>query len=608
MNARRKIWSCGFIEDRLDALIGGLIFVSALCVFLLSPVRQVTDSRYSMLVSQSLLEHGSFALDHYNIPRLPPIPIEHYVANGWMFQLERVNGHIYYFLPHGSSVLSVPYVAVMNAFGISAVNPDGTPSYEGETKIAISLAALLMAALASLFFFTARLVLPRSWSVLIALGGALGTQVWSTASRGMWSDTWGLLLLGIAVWLLLAQEASQRRLNPIILGSLMAWLYFVRPTNSVPIMAVTVYLFVYYRGLFIPYAATGALWLMGFIAYSWHNFGKLLPTYYGANRLEFRYFGVGLAGNLISPSRGLLIYVPIVLFVAYLLVRYRKHLAWLRLVGLSLSIIAGHLIAIAGFGHWWGGHSYGARFTTSLVPWFILLAILGIQAMLRWRTEHRAQASLLNWHAPLAAGAALLLLSVWINARGAISIETWKWNLWVEHSGLYRTRLWDWRYPQFLAGMLLPPPPENFPLIEAEQRINFPTPEAGKYLWYGWSNPEPPFRWTDAEQATVIFALKDASDIQLQMKLGPFLVPGKLYEQRVDVSLNEHLIGTMTLREEGTYVYSITLPQNALRQQNVLRFTIPTAASPESLNAGKDARTLGIKVEWMMFRPQPTDQ
>jgi len=57
-----------------EKIISVAILAVMFLVFWLSPVRQVTDSSYSMLLSQSLLEHGTFALDQYALPRLEPSP------------------------------------------------------------------------------------------------------------------------------------------------------------------------------------------------------------------------------------------------------------------------------------------------------------------------------------------------------------------------------------------------------------------------------------------------------------------------------------------------------------------------------------------------------
>jgi hypothetical protein len=378
-------WRQKLSAHRRDVRLGLIIFAVTFVLFIFSPVRSLADSKYSLIVSQSLLKHGSFAIDRFALPRLDPKDNGAYVSNGNIYQQEWVGGRLYYYLPPGSSVLSLPYVALMNLFGVSVMNEDGTYNIDKEVKLQVGLAAILMATLAMVFYFTTRLVLPPGWSMLVAFGGTLGTQVWSTTSRVLWSDTWGIFILGLVVWMLLAEAVGKTRLRPVLLASLLSWAYFVRPTNAIPIFGLTVYVLIFHRRLFIPYALTGFLWLALFIVYSWAHFGQLLPNYYLASRLTFSHFGEALGGNLISPSRGLLIYVPVLLAVFYLLARYRKKLVFRRLVLLSLSIIVAHWIITSGFPHWWGGYSYGPRLMAGVVPWLVLLGILGVQAMLRTR-------------------------------------------------------------------------------------------------------------------------------------------------------------------------------------------------------------------------------
>src|SRR5882672_7047707 len=97
-----------------DAIIAALLFAAMLWIFLASHIHQVADSSYSMLLSESLLRHHSFALDNYALPRADPIFAGDYFKYGNIYQLEVVNGHVYYYFPPGSSLLSVPFVAVMN--------------------------------------------------------------------------------------------------------------------------------------------------------------------------------------------------------------------------------------------------------------------------------------------------------------------------------------------------------------------------------------------------------------------------------------------------------------------------------------------------------------
>lgn len=578
------------------------IFSFTLLVFALSQVRQVTDSNYSMLLSQSLIEHGSFKLDDYALPRLEPMNRGYYTSNGAIYQLELVNNHIYYHLPPGSSVLSVPYVALMKLFGIKATNDDGTYNRIGEMEIEVSLAGILMALLAVIFFYTARLVLPLKWSAVLALGATFGTQAWSTASRALWTDTWGIVLLGLVVMMLLAEATDKRRLNPIWLASLLAWTYFVRPTNAIHIIAITVYLVVYHRKLFLPYAATGAVWFVGFIAYSWHNYHQLLPDYYQSSRLNFSLFWTAIVGNLFSPARGLLVYVPVLLFVCYLLARHWRYVRYQRLVVLSLVIGVGHLIAVSGFPHWWGGHCFGPRFMTGLLPWLVLPAILALDALLRWRQEHEETSQPSRWRDQLIVGASLLVISMFINGRGAMSHATWLWNSRPIGVDEHPERLWDWRQPQFLAGFMPQPLPRKFP--PASGYIDFSTADADDYLWYGWSGREERFRWTDGHEAAMIFGLDSVTDTLFNVKLGPFLPNGKLKEQRVNIILNGQQIETLSLKEEAANEYKLLLPKNLLSEKNLLVFGLPDANSPRNFGMGDDPRQLGIALYWIQLQPQ----
>lgn len=432
-------------------LIVGVIFALSYSIFLTSHVYQSADSKYSMLLSESLLHYGSFTLDHYMPARADSARQSEFPVSSSAYQLESIKGHIYYFYSPGSSVLSVPYVALMNLFGISASRDDGTYDPQGEMRIQASLAALLMALFTLTTFQTSRLLLPYGWSALAAAGIAFGTQVWSTASRALWSHTWGVFLMGLVVWMLLAQETGRRRIRPMLLATLLSWTFFVRPTNCLPVAAIGCYIFIYYRPLFTRYLMTGIVWLVGFVAYSWFHFGTPLPNYYAVSYLSFDSFWAALAGHLVSPSRGLLIFVPVILFVAYLLASYRRELTSLRLVALASAIAAAHLIMISGFSTWWGGHCYGPRYTTELVPWFALLGIIGIEARLAWRRKQTPGTPSLYKRGELVAGGALLACSIVINGLGATAQRTWWWNVRPANVDEHPERVWDWSYPQFLA-------------------------------------------------------------------------------------------------------------------------------------------------------------
>src|SRR5882724_590198 len=298
-----------------------MIFAITSAIFLASPVRGLTDSRYSTLVSEALFRHGSFVLDEWfgdraNLP----------------YQVETVGGHVYYWYPPGGPVLATPFVWVLAQLGLSAVGHGGSYDSARDRIVQAVLAALFMGLLAVIFLKTALPILPPRWSWIVALAGSLATQVWSTASRVLWSDTFLVLILGAVVWLLVLHETKRRPLSAPLLATLLAWAYFARPTASLAIMAVTLYLALHHRALVVSYLATGVVWIGVFVTYSWLAFGTLLPSYYRISTFSLRTFGGGLLGILFSPSRGQLVFVPVTLFISYLVVRYWRSLPLSRLI------------------------------------------------------------------------------------------------------------------------------------------------------------------------------------------------------------------------------------------------------------------------------------
>jgi len=435
-----------------ELAIAAFLFLLAFAVFGLSRNLDVGDSAFSMLLSESILHRRSVFLDGYKFPgeiphlerAVPPIGPQ----GSALFQLGIVNGHVICLFPHGTSFLSLPFVAVANLLGVHTANAQGRYNGRGEFIIQKALATFLMALLTVITYWTARVLLPAGESAIIAIVCAFGTQVWSSASRGMWSSTWLILLAQIAILELLRSEVSERPPRAATLATILSWMYFCRPTASIPIAVLSVYVFWFHRRSFIVYAATGAAWAIAFFMYSLLAFGTWIPGYYAGSRLTFHDLPVHLAGLLVSPSRGLFVFVPVTGFVLYRVARYWRWLPERRLAGAAILVVALLTLATAGYSEWWGGWAYGPRVLTDTVPWFALLAILGLAAAppLPVRKLGRVEACI---------GLALAACSIAINARGAFP-QTNRWNV-VADIDHHPERAFDWSYPQFLAGLISPP-------------------------------------------------------------------------------------------------------------------------------------------------------
>jgi hypothetical protein len=435
-------------EDAASAramlLLQAAIWVCMFVTFFASPVLQMNDSQYSMLTAQSIISNHTPDLSNYSIKNYREDLPFNTTAGKHAYQLARTNGRLLYGFPHGTSFLSIPFVAMMDLFGISPATADAQYNLAGEVIVEKMLAALLMASLVVVFFRTALLMLDWRWSAIVAMGVGLGTSVWSTASRGMWAHTWEMMLGGIVGYVLLASAVRGSSIRPALLATLLSWMFFVRPSGAIPAIAVGIYILVCRRRELVPFVISGALWLAAFVAYSMRIFGTIVPYYYLSNDPHGIgiHFTRGLYGILLSPSRGIFIYSPVLALVLYLIARYWRSIADPALAILSLSMIAA--IGVAGAAHpeWWGGNSYGPRLLSDAMPWFVQLAILALAAMPDAGRDIRSPA--------FAVGALLLMASVMINAHGAFSFETLKWNDKRPLPGV----MVDWSRPQFLAGWI----------------------------------------------------------------------------------------------------------------------------------------------------------
>jgi hypothetical protein len=432
------------------------IFIFALLVFCSSPISVLSDGQYSILLSDSIIHYHSTHLNAYRFPGTIwangrcGAATEEESHSSDTYQLARFGKNVVYCYPNGSSILSIPFVALMSAVAIRPASTDGNYDYAGEAKIERLLAAILMAVLTCVVFRTSLLLLDRRTSIVVAFGLAFGTQVWSTASRTLWSHTWLIFLAGWAAYLIMRYEHEQKTLHPIILATLLSWMYFVRPTGAVAIVCIAVYVLVCDRREIYSFTEVGVLWLAGFVVYSWFTFGRLIPNYYLDFHSRWSQFPGALSGTLISPSRGLLVFVPTAIFVFYLLGRYWSGIPSRRVAMLCLAIILIHILLTASWRCWWGGYSYGPRLGTDFVPWLALLAILGLAAR-----SAEPQVRLRRLEAVV--GLFLLTLGVVVNGRGAMCWSTFRWNRIVDVD-FHPYRVFDWSYPQFMAGLISSPP------------------------------------------------------------------------------------------------------------------------------------------------------
>jgi hypothetical protein len=422
-----------------DVSMACLVFLFCFSVFRLAPVHQILDSKFISVVSHSLITSGTVALPADFAPAKRARQI---------YTLRPVGEKTYHFFASAPAVLNAPFVTLFEMSGVSPVGPDGQFLGHNEQWMLRFIAAFLASVLCAVLFLTARVWLPPGWALGLTLAFAFGSQILSTISRPFWSHSWSTLLLAGALLLLVAPGFRDRKGSYLLISTLLCWAYFCRPPLSLAIAGVAVFLFLARRQFLMPFLTTGMAWAGLFVLYSFRIFGSWLPPYFLSSHLEsgrlasgllVTSYPEGMLGTLFSPGRGLFVYVPMAALVLFVVVRRWRWIPEKRLAATAMGVCLAHWQLVSMFRNWWGGQSFGPRLMSDLVPWLFLLAALAVAALRSAGAEGRFQ-----WTPLKAAIVALAVAaSVFINARGAVVQETQR-----------GAGIWNWRYPQFMAGLL----------------------------------------------------------------------------------------------------------------------------------------------------------
>jgi hypothetical protein len=307
------------------------------------------------------------------------------------------------------------------------------------------IASALIAFTAVLLFLIAIQFVEARFAWLIALVFAFATSAWSVASRVLWQHGPSMLVTTAIIYIFVVHKEKPWAIG--ISGAIVA----IRPTNSTLVVAVTLLVLFHYRRSLFSYLLCAMPVAIIFLTYTYSVYHRLQSSYYSLRPqpphsvAAFMAVGQNLAGTLISPSRGLFFFTPILLFSLlgiYLAVHTRGQmpLSWYLIANALVQ-----LIAVSSFGFWYGGWSYGPRLLSDLIP---TLTFFLIPVVIWWR---KLPPSVSRNGLVIAAGLALAF-SVFVHGRGALSEELHRWN-YVPASPPLELRLWDWSDPPFMRGI-----------------------------------------------------------------------------------------------------------------------------------------------------------
>ena len=365
-----------------------------------------------------------------------------------------VHGHVYPLFPWGGSVFAVPWVIgydVAHHLGIGRGSVALVRSGRDWEIQVLSMSAVVAVTSAVVYAIAMRVLTVRPvgrrrrWALAVALVFSFCTPAWSTASRSLWEHGPSMLFLALAVLLALRVNAGES--GWIGLGVVLGCSYAMRPTDAIPIALIGVWVMVWHPRM-APRVIAGAIPPLGIlIGVDYVAYRQFLSPYYTQGQsfgLSSSYPKV-LLGNLVSPGRGLLIYVPLVLLSAAGIASLARSRGLEPLFIAFALIPVAHWLLISGFKHWWAGDSYGPRLFTDLMPVFTVLALPAIDRLAERRFDHQRFAAGL-------VGVAVLW-SFAVHAQGAVLRSAWCWNNEPTDVDAHPSKVWSLSDPQFARGV-----------------------------------------------------------------------------------------------------------------------------------------------------------
>lgn len=454
--------------DRRDMVIAAALLLAVFVVHALSPNATPFDSRWTVHTAMSILREADTDLDEY----LPLIEADHFymmecVIPGRDWKLvhskkECPDGRLHNFYAVAVPFLATPEIAVMKAT-LDAAQPllgpvSGRIPSEALRRflrgdmigasavVELLVAAFWIAATSVLLYLVAREFLDRPRAVLIPLVFAFCTPAWSLASRALWQHGPSMMLLSLSLWMAVRSERSPGWAR--FLGAPLAVAFFVRASNAVAAAIFTLFVWNRRRAQFASFLLSAVPVALLFDLYNQSVYGTSLAPYSWAQRegaagLSFhaRFFEA-LAGNLVSPGRGLFVFVPLALLSIWGMFLRPRHAAAAAVRPYLMANLVLHWILVSSFEDWIGGHSFGPRYMSDMTPALVYFLIPVL--------ERAGDLAARRRYAIPALAAVLALASFGIHLRGATHWGCWEWSATPVDINEAQWRVWDWSDPPFL--------------------------------------------------------------------------------------------------------------------------------------------------------------
>jgi hypothetical protein len=275
--------------------------------------------------------------------------------------------------------LYVPAVIWLNAHGWEQ------PRVDRVAELMEKVSASFLASVASVLMF---LVLRRDrnrWSLPLAMVFAFGTNTWMTSSQALWQHGTGELLIALALLLVVAPTSPVRT---ALLGAVCVLMAANRPPDALIAGALLLFTVWSRRRSALWLLAGAAVPLAALLYYNLNFIGHVAGGYAlgkAPDETFFRRDWSGIFGLLVSPTRGLLVFTPFLVFVPVGLIQ-RLRAPGSRGLAAALGFAVAAQLLLYSQTDWRAGVSWGPRWLTDLLPilvWMLAPAPLVLRPLAR---------------------------------------------------------------------------------------------------------------------------------------------------------------------------------------------------------------------------------
>ncbi len=543
------------------------------------------DTVPAALLPFNILENHSLYLDRfaqiYFLDRVPSFFVH-------------INGHLLSAYPIVVPVLITPLYIIPYIFLKLGHYPIEVSSNGFLLIIAImeKSASSIIATVSTIFIFLSLKELVSKKSALLGtIIFAFGTNTWVVSSQALWQHGMSELLLSIMIYFVIINEMKEDNNNIVYLGIASGLFLFNRPSDCLLLFPILIYILIKFKIFHYLYS----LFFVStpFLFYNFYFFRYMTGGYHRlVNNLDigsgYSSNMIGLIGLLISPSRGLFVYSPILIIsiFGYLnisKITNKKIRMFLFIFGIFIML---DVLLYSSFGSWWGGWTYGPRYLTGILPIFAIymgLYLDNYKSFDKFDKKKIFSISLIL---------ILVIWSIFVQIVGTFYYPSGNWDG-DKNIDLYPERLWDWKDTQimrtFNAGIIVHNPLNDLHIIwkfrKYKDIISNGMITTGWYTVEDWNSI--PTRWI-INNGTIKIDRVDRKNTKLNFNVISY------YKSRtLEVYINDEIVSKNKISHQNITILEV----NIREIENEIRFYTPegcqTPLDIPGLNS-KDSRCISL--------------